>query len=292
LRSSSPSALRSPPPTIDPIPALHGHVAWSELRATLARFLGKRVSPSDVDDVLQDVLLRIARGLPDLRDGDQLMAWVHQIARNAVADHHRRPQARREEPVGADGDADPPGEEDGDVLAVSALTPVLRAFVAMLSPPYREALEMTDLEGITQAEAASRVGLSLPGMKSRVQRARAQLRAMLVDCCDIELDVRGRIVDCEPRRPPAALPSCCSRERLHPSLAGADSMDMKIATHPQATETDLPATTRNGSSGCCGGPAPKEANACCALDADVKAGGGSGCGCGAKSATAGGSGCC
>ena len=48
-----------------------------------------------------------------------------------------------------------------------------------------------ELEGLTQQTAAKRMGLSLSGMKSRVQRGRARLKQMLDDCCLIELDRRG-----------------------------------------------------------------------------------------------------
>jgi RNA polymerase sigma-70 factor, ECF subfamily len=61
---------------------------------------------------------------------------------------------------------------------------------------------LTELEGITQAAAAAQLGLSTSGMKSRVQRARAQLRELLVECCEIELDRRNRVTRLEPRSEP------------------------------------------------------------------------------------------
>jgi RNA polymerase sigma-70 factor (ECF subfamily) len=70
-----------------------------------------------------------------------------------------------------------------------------------LQPAYREAVTLTDLEGITQADAAERVGVSLSGMKSRVQRGRRQLKAVLEACCRVDLDHRGSIVGYEPREP-------------------------------------------------------------------------------------------
>ncbi len=57
----------------------------------------------------------------------------------------------------------------------------------MLPSPYREALTLTELEGLTQKEAAEMLGISLSGMKSRVQRGRQQLRQALEDCCHIAL---------------------------------------------------------------------------------------------------------
>jgi RNA polymerase sigma-70 factor, ECF subfamily len=64
---------------------------------------------------------------------------------------------------------------------------------------YRRAIELTDLEGLTQAAAAERLGLSLPGAKSRVQRGRARLKDMLLRCCEIETDRRGRVIAFEAR---------------------------------------------------------------------------------------------
>ena len=60
-------------------------------------------------------------------------------------------------------------------------------------------LELTELEGKTQGEAAESLGLSLSGMKSRVQRRRTKLKEVLLDCCHVELDRRGGVVGYEPR---------------------------------------------------------------------------------------------
>jgi RNA polymerase sigma-70 factor (ECF subfamily) len=69
--------------------------------------------------------------------------------------------------------------------------------VERLPQPYREAVELAEFEGLTQRALADRLGISLSGAKSRVQRAREQLRTMLLDCCRIETDARGGVVDCQ-----------------------------------------------------------------------------------------------
>ena len=68
-----------------------------------------------------------------------------------------------------------------------------------LPDDYRRAIELTELEGMSQVAAAERLGLSVPGAKSRVQRGRARLRAMLLRCCEIETDRRGRVIGFETR---------------------------------------------------------------------------------------------
>ena len=79
------------------------------------------------------------------------------------------------------------------------MTHCIAPMVRQLPADYREAIELTELEGLTQVAVAERLGLSVSGMKSRVQRGRARLRAMLLRCCEIELDRRGRLVAFEPR---------------------------------------------------------------------------------------------
>jgi len=66
------------------------------------------------------------------------------------------------------------------------LADCLRPLADALDPLYRDALLLTSWEGLTQAQAAERAGITVPGMKSRVQRARAQLRQQLTACCDVE----------------------------------------------------------------------------------------------------------
>jgi RNA polymerase sigma-70 factor (ECF subfamily) len=61
-------------------------------------------------------------------------------------------------------------------------------------------LELTDVQGLTQKELAERLNLSLSGAKSRVQRAREKLKGVLTECCHIEVDRRGRVVDWESRQ--------------------------------------------------------------------------------------------
>ena len=77
--------------------------------------------------------------------------------------------------------------------------------IERLAEPYRSAIRLTSLEGLTQAEAAHRAGVSVSGMKSRVQRGREHLRQALVRCCQITLDVVGGISDFHARTPDACV---------------------------------------------------------------------------------------
>jgi RNA polymerase sigma-70 factor (ECF subfamily) len=78
------------------------------------------------------------------------------------------------------------------------LKAALRQMIHSLAEPYRETLVFTEFEGLTQKELAQRLGMSLSGAKSRVQRAREQLRQVLLDCCHFEFDRRGKTIQCTP----------------------------------------------------------------------------------------------
>ena len=68
-----------------------------------------------------------------------------------------------------------------------------------LPAPYGQALTLTEFEGLTQRQLAERLGISLSGAKSRVQRGREKLKEALLDCCQFEFDRRGKIIDCMPK---------------------------------------------------------------------------------------------
>lgn len=183
--------------------------AWRELEQKLRPFVARRVHGADVDDVVQDVFLRMQRNLCQLRDEQRFGPWVYQIARSAIIDHQRATLRR---PVATDEAPDEPTpaiDEDEDGAVERELATYLAPFVAALASPYREALTLTELEGLTQKDAAAMLGVSLSGMKSRVQRGRARLREMLEACCTITVDVRGRVIGCEPRSDGKLPGGCC-----------------------------------------------------------------------------------
>ena len=171
-------------------------VLWADFAPPLRAFLARRVPPGvEADDLLQEVFLRVVQHLGSLRTTDRPEAWLFQIARNALRDSLR---ARQRRDARTDAlEIDLPGETDTAAVRESEaeLAPCLTSMIRGLPEPYRTAIELTSLRGLTQTEAAKLAGISISGMKSRVQRGREQLRQMLVRCCEIAVDVRGGVSD-------------------------------------------------------------------------------------------------
>lgn len=167
---------------------------WYEFANKLGRFIRSRVSdPATAEDIRQDVFLKIQRRLGEVEDPGKLGGWVYQVARNAIIDHYRTRKDTIEVPTTL------PADENSDHGEVEELKAAFRRMIYSLPEPYREAIVLTEFEGLTQQQLAERVGISLSGAKSRVQRGRAQLKQMLDECCTFEFDRRGRVIDCAPR---------------------------------------------------------------------------------------------
>lgn len=157
--------------------------SWKSLHRRVRARVRRKVSANDVDDVTQEALLRMHRGLALVRDTRATPGWMVSVIRGAIADFHRR---RLVEP---EPDAAPPDEPS--VLALVAQ--FVPAFVELVPEPYREALRLTDLQDRRQTDVARELGIPLATLKSRVQRGRAHLREQLERCCTFEHD--GRHVD-------------------------------------------------------------------------------------------------
>ena len=168
---------------------------WGRLSADLRRFIRRRVGDDHTaDDLLQETFLRIHRGLDALGDGDRVAGWVYRIARNVVHDHHRRGAPDRA-PLGDD----PPAAEGPPADPRSRAGEWMEEMIRQLPAGYAEAVRLAEIEGYSQQEVADRLGLSLSGAKSRVQRGRALLKRVLEGCCRFHVDGRGNLTGCDPR---------------------------------------------------------------------------------------------
>jgi RNA polymerase sigma-70 factor (ECF subfamily) len=164
---------------------------WDQYCCRLLAFIRSRVSDeAEAEDILQEVFVRIHRHLCCLPTPVKMESWIYQIARNLIIDSYRRRREQVELPESFPAEVDLPEDDLEAELSLS-----LKDLLAELPAMDRQALVLTDYQGLSQRELAERLGISVSGAKSRVQRARDKLRALLLACCHFELDRRGRILD-------------------------------------------------------------------------------------------------
>ncbi len=165
---------------------------WDQTSAKLKAFILHRVEDeAAAEDLLQEVFLRVHQNMSSLKDSEKLESWLYQITRNVIIDHYRSRRIHSELPETL---ADPQElfiEDD----AVAELSGSMLDMVNELPSPYREALLLTEYEGLSQQDLATKLGISLSGAKSRIQRARQKIKDSLLTCCHFEFDRYGRVVD-------------------------------------------------------------------------------------------------
>lgn len=170
---------------------------WSFFQAELRGFVLKRVKDKAVaDDIIQDVFLKVYTRLHQLKDAEKMLGWVYQITRNTITDHFRKNQ-KVIEPENIDW------ENDSNKLN-ECVANCLQELVLSLPEKYRTALQLSEMENVSQIELAQRLGISYSGAKSRVQRARQLLREKMDEQLIIKTDAYGNVIVCEDRNP------CCS----------------------------------------------------------------------------------
>ncbi len=181
---------------------------WQEAHDRLLSYIRRHVpSIQDAEDILQDVFARIHQNLSKVQDARSVSAWVYRITRNAITDHHRaraaaagavQRLAEASEDAGPSAD-EPEATRQYDSQPTPEFSRYMLGLVKQLPDRYAEAIEMVELGDMSQKAAAELLGISVSGMKSRVQRGRQKLRDLLLDCCAVELDRRGGMLELVPR---------------------------------------------------------------------------------------------
>jgi len=167
---------------------------WKEFHKELEGFIFSYTKDREITkDILQDIFVKIQNNIASLKDETKLSSWIYQIARNAINDYFRKLKPGFE--INDYGTA-----EEEAMLDNEELEKCLRPFINQLDYKYKEAIILTEFNGLTQKQLAQKLNITYSGAKSRVQRAKKHLRNLFMDCCTIKSDTYGNIVEYEPKR--------------------------------------------------------------------------------------------
>jgi RNA polymerase sigma-70 factor (ECF subfamily) len=174
---------------------------WNSTQDKLKSFVFKYTKDkATTEDIVQDVFLKVHAKVSQLKESDKLVGWIFQITRNAITDHFRK-QAKIINAHDIDWDSDKASLND-------CVSSCLSDMLMTLPEKYRKALELTELQNVSQTELAKALNISYSGAKSRVQRARQMLREKMDESYNIKLDMYGNVIVCENKTP-------CSCDQLN-----------------------------------------------------------------------------
>lgn len=162
----------------------------AEHSPTLLRYLRRYVGDRTVaDDLLQETLIRMARGLPDFAGRASVKTWAFSIATHVAIDYFRKPERRLHivEVNEATDLADTDRATD-ERFIVDEMNSCIRQVIDSLPEDYRAALVLHDLEGLTAQQVAEVCNCSLATTKIRIHRARNRLKEALQQECEFYRD--------------------------------------------------------------------------------------------------------
>ena len=151
---------------------------WNEYNEKLSAFLRTRVDNDAVEDILQDVFVKIHTRIDTLKEDAKLESWLFQITRNAVIDYYRSKRPTVELPEWIEQE-----QANEDEIIRKELSSCLTPMIEQLPDKYLTAVKLSEIENKTQREVAEIEKITLAGAKSRVQRGRSILMGMLHECC-------------------------------------------------------------------------------------------------------------
>jgi len=161
-----------------------------ELSQPLLHYLRRCVGNQAVaEDLLQETLIRVAKGLPDFAGRASVKTWAFSIATHVAADHFRTPRGRAKI-IEVDEAADLPDPDRAldERVVVDEMNTCVRQVIDSLPQDYRAALVLHDLEGLNAQQVAEICGCSLATAKIRIHRARDRLRKALQQECEFYRD--------------------------------------------------------------------------------------------------------
>ncbi|PHR71645.1 MAG: RNA polymerase subunit sigma-70 [Lutibacter sp.] len=160
---------------------------WKKYSKDLKRFIISKVKDNFIaDDILQDTFIKIHTKLHTLKDITKLKPWIFTIARNSILDHFKSTNKTVEIAN---------FESEIEIEAtIHTEKDCLRGILKNLPKKYRDPLFLSDIKGMKQAEVAKQLQLSLPTVKSQIQRARKLIAQGFMDCCGFVINKKGNLV--------------------------------------------------------------------------------------------------
>lgn len=158
----------------------------------------------DAEDLTHDVFVRVFRSLHTYRPGT-FEGWLHRITTNVFLDKMRRRQRIRIDALSEEAAARIPSRSVSldQLYADTHFDDDIQKALAALSPDFRAAVVLCDIEGLTYEEVAETLGIKLGTVRSRIHRGRAQLRAALAHRAPVPRRLTASIPRPVIRRPAA-----------------------------------------------------------------------------------------
>lgn len=167
---------------------------YQEIYEKIGTYVKKLTADTEqIDEVTQEVFLKIHQSLGTLRNRDKLSSWLQRIAYTTIVDHHRK-QKKAVTHSDIDLMSFPSAASERNP-GNEALMECIKALIKLLPDEQKDLLEAVEIQGMSQVQYARDHGLPLSTVKSRIQRAKQKIRDRVNNSCVLTNDKYGNVID-------------------------------------------------------------------------------------------------
>jgi RNA polymerase sigma-70 factor (ECF subfamily) len=171
---------------------------YKQFHRELLDYLKSKIrSNEDAEDILQNVFIKISSNIDKLTEEVRLKNWIFTITKNAVIDYYRVNANKKKIAVSEPIDENVFETDDPDTT--KGLDQCVGSMISLLPEEYRDIITDSEIRGIKQKDLADKYGIAYSSMRSKVQRGRERLKQLFYNCCHIETDKHGNVLEAQGR---------------------------------------------------------------------------------------------
>jgi RNA polymerase sigma-70 factor (ECF subfamily) len=171
---------------------------YTAFRQSLLNYIRSKIrSTEDAKDILQNVFAKISMNVNTIGEKQNIQHWLFIITRNAIIDYYRVNASRQKFLL--DESAAGHIMEEEPIDTTKGLDQCLNTMIDLLPDDYKLIVKDSELKGIKQKDLAKKYNMPYSSLRSRVQRGRERLKELFYNCCYIEADNRGNILESRPK---------------------------------------------------------------------------------------------
>lgn len=169
---------------------------YKQFHSDLLSYVKSKVrSREDAEDILQNVFVKISSGINKLDEDVKLKNWIFTITRNTIIDYYRVNANKKKFAVSEELDDQIAEVEEMD--QTKGLDQCMGSMIRLLPDEYRDIIVESEIKGVKQKDLADKYGMAYPSMRSKVQRGRERLKQLFHNCCHIETDKLGNVIEAQ-----------------------------------------------------------------------------------------------
>lgn len=169
---------------------------YKQFHSELLSYIKSKVrSREDAEDILQNVFVKMSSGINKLDEDVKIKSWIFTVTRNTIIDYYRINANKKK--LAVNEELDDQIAEVEEIDQTKGLDQCMGSMIGLLPDEYRDIIVESEIKGVKQKDLADKYKMAYPSMRSKVQRGRERLKQLFHNCCHIETDKLGNVMEAQ-----------------------------------------------------------------------------------------------